>query len=371
MVIMMPHIKMGHAARTDFAMQTQGLSKSKETNMSIVARTLVMTVWASSSQKSLQDTCLTIWLPRLRQKHPYKLLANRSTKAETFEKSNKLRTEAHLMCLNVDLLKIVCTLVKGLPGLANWRRLMTSSKRTWQHEALSIWEKWRGQHLYAIFRHAQIHGTTGTMPPRTASSFVSKRHTSMAFAEPRSRDAPSINSIKVISPSPLSRNLRFCFKLRNVPCEKTPTLMSTKYEPCLKIFQMFAASCNQRSQIGWANHGIPVQVGPSKISALATSCHKAQSTYLCMNCTNKVQTLTPPFGNKKLHCQFGKMLDQFGKFLQIDCAVSTGIHCLEQFFNLPGVCLNVLRGPLLSRQVILHQICCTEVKCCTTKWIDL
>lgn len=202
------------------------------------------------------------------------------------------------MCLKVDLLKIVCTLVKGLPGLANWRRLITSSKRTWQHEARSIWEKWRGQHLCAIFRHAQIHGTTGTMPPRTASSFVSKRHTSMAFAEPRSRDAPSINSIKVISPSPLSRNLRFCFELRNVPCEKTPTLMSTKYEPCLKIFQMFAASCNQRSQIGWANHGIPVQVGPSKISALATSCHKAQSTYFCMNFTNKIQMLTPPFGNK-------------------------------------------------------------------------
>jgi len=56
MVIMMPHIKMGHAARTDFAMQMQGLSKSKETNMSIVARTLVMTVWATSSSQKVFKT---------------------------------------------------------------------------------------------------------------------------------------------------------------------------------------------------------------------------------------------------------------------------------------------------------------------------
>ena len=48
------------------------------------------------------------------------------------------------MWLKVDLLKIVCTLVIGLPGLANWRRLMTSSKRTWQREEIDENKKCEG-----------------------------------------------------------------------------------------------------------------------------------------------------------------------------------------------------------------------------------
>lgn len=82
----------------------------------------------------------------------------------------------------------------------------------------------------------------------------------------------------------------------------------------------------------------------------------------------RIKMLTPPFGNKNLHCEFGKMLDQFGKFLQIDCAISTGIHCLEQFFNLPGVCLDVLqRAITLPTGDLRSKIGCTEVKCGTTK----
>ena len=149
-------------------------------------------------------------------------------------------------------------------------------------------KEWRGQDLYAIFRHAQICGMTGTMPPRTASSFVSKRHTSMAFAEPRSRDAPSINSIKVISPSPLSRNLRFCFKLRSKPCGKNtnPNVnkISTLLHNVSNICSILQPKISKRLSKSWySSSSWPIQ----NFSFGDLVPHGAR--YLCMNSANAIK----------------------------------------------------------------------------------
>ena len=59
-------------------------------------------------------------------------------------------------------------------------------------------------HSYSVKRQNQPINRTTTFD--TYRAFVSKRQTSNAFALPRRRVDPSMNSVKVIWPSPLSRN---------------------------------------------------------------------------------------------------------------------------------------------------------------------
>eukprot|EP00438_Fugacium_kawagutii_P007474 Skav230099 [mRNA] locus=scaffold283:85267:88310:+ [translate_table: standard] len=64
-----------------------------------------------------------------------------------------------------------------------------NAARTWEETSASLclWKAWR-------------------ISSKSTSTFVSKRHTSKAFAFPRRRVDPSMNSVSVICPSPLSMN---------------------------------------------------------------------------------------------------------------------------------------------------------------------
>lgn len=99
--------------------------------------------------KANYDTCLTIWLPWMPEQKEHqsrRKKVNREKSVESIWNPSQKGpiwssrwSKLHLMCRKVDLLKMPCTVVFGLPGLAIWRRLMTSSNKTWPAQLPGFW----------------------------------------------------------------------------------------------------------------------------------------------------------------------------------------------------------------------------------------